>query len=187
MILTAINDGRFKFDSMQYGVDTLVSAKAVIYGDSIGSSRVELSKLRAYSKAGVDINSMAVVLDPLGECRVHADVSSHIDITSLREVLPLVDGIELEGRNNTRIVCRASKENILNQNYGAIYLRGESRFDDMRILIDGRKLADSTLHTTYFYTEMDEAHFNFGSEKLNSDTLFDRRNIAADISLRVSH
>ncbi len=184
-LLFKINNGRFKFDDMPYGVDTLsVEARAKINGDTISKSTLEIDKIRLFSLSGVDIDSFGTVRDPLGEYRIDANVDCDINISSLRKVLPISEGIELEGYNQTKLRTLARKKDIENRNYGAIYLRGSSQFKDLRVAIDGNRLFDTTAFNTYLFMEMKDGVLNFGSTRGSGGKGSLERNLSADIAFQ---
>ncbi len=166
----AITNGSFKFDEMDYGVQTFdVDSYLTVDGANLDSIFYTIKSVNLKSNAGIDIELKADVKDPLGICYVDFEMNSDINISKLREVLPVPDWFVIEGSNKSRIIGRGSREDIFKNNYGALYLDGESSFKDLLVILDGNNAIDTTLRGSYLYMKMEDATLNFGSKIRNKN------------------
>ena len=178
-----INDGEFKFDDMKYGVEKVdIAAKLVIDGKHIEKSFLDVTKLVISSDAGIDVNSEIKVTDILGICNISFNLNCDTDISKIREVIPIADGITLKGENTTHMRGMGRKDDIINKNFGALHLSGESEFKDLLLIVDGSKLPDTTANNTYLYAKMNRGNFNFGSELKSTKESENDKSLNADIS-----
>ena len=179
----SIENGEFKFDNMEYGVERLdIAAELLIDGKCIENSILDVTKFIVSSDAGIDLNSKIKVTDILGSCNINFNVNCETDISRIKEILPIADGITLKGENTIHMIGMGRKDDILNKNFGALYLSGKSEFKDLLLIVDGSKLSDTTVNDTYLYVKMNSGNFNFGSEVKSIKEFENDQNLNADIS-----
>ncbi|MFI3314899.1 MAG: hypothetical protein R3Y04_04490 [Rikenellaceae bacterium] len=181
--LFTISDGNFKFDNMDYGVQKLdIAADVFIDGDSLDNSHLDVTKFDIVSDAGVDISSTLKVRDIFDKVVVGFELNADADISKIREILPITDAITIQGTNHTRIKGRLNQNMILNQNYGAIHLEGESTFTDLLLIVDGSLMADSLANDTYLYVEMSSGVITVGSAGRRSKNSSNEPNLAGEMN-----
>ena len=176
-----IDNGKFKFDAMEYGVQKLsTKARLTIDGANINKSSLSIDHLNIVSDAGIDISVKSTVSNIFGNFKVGFSVKSKTNLDQVTKVFPMADGIVLKGSNTSDLTGSFDKRSIETKNYGNIDLNGESTFNDMTFIVDGSKVIDST-NTSYLYLAIKEGIFNFGNKSTTAQRTKGESNLSTNI------
>ena len=176
-----IDNGKLKFDAMEYGVQNLSTKMSVhVDGAKIQNSSINISNLNIVSDAGIDITLKSKITNIFGNSKVNFSVKSNTNLDQVTKVFPMADGIVLKGRNIANLTGEFDKRSIETKNYGNLKLNGESTFKDLTFSVDGSKIVDST-NTSYLYLAIKEGIFNFGSESATAKRTSGESNLSANI------
>ncbi len=167
-----IKDGKVRFTSMDYGIQEL-STKTTLYFNGFDSkdSRIEIESLNIKSDAGIELSVQSVVENIFGDYKAMVGIKSDINLSKVKKMLPMADGISMEGYNYSDLQASFDKKSIDSRNYGNIVLDGDSRFEDLLFTL-GDTLSQDTINGLSLHLAIKEGNVVFDSEKVVEDQVF---------------
>ncbi len=176
-----VSDASLHYDKMPVGIDRLdADIRAFVDPMKRTESHARIERFELSSgPAGIKLRADAANL--LGDPAVNFDIESDIDLTDLSSMLPLSEGMVLKGSNNTTMKGRFRLSDLQYKDYGAIWLDGVSRFNDVTIAYDSHRTP--TPDSSYFYAIMRDGEFNFGSSVDKGKLAPDTSNLTAHVFL----
>lgn len=176
-----IDNASFHYDKMPLGVDRL-DAEITAFIDPMkeSDSHAEIKKLELVS-GPADIKMTAKAINLLGDPAVKFDVDGDIDLTGITSVFPLADGMVLRGKNSTCMKGRFKLSELRQKDFGAMWLDGISKFDNVTIAYDSHRTP--TPDSSYFYASMKTGEFNFGRSVDKGKLAPDTSNLTASVYL----
>lgn len=176
-----VSDASLHYDGMPVGIDRLdAEIRAFVDPMKTSASHARIERFEL-SSGPAEIDLRAEVADLLGDPAVDFDIDGDIDLTGLSSMLPLSDGMILKGSNNTAMKGRFRLSDLQYKDYGAIWLDGVSRFNDVTIAYDSHRTP--TPDSSYFYAIMRNGEFNFGSSVDKGKLAPDTSNLTAHVFL----
>ncbi len=167
-------DASARFDSKKVSIESLnCSATALVDLNVPSESYVDIKNLRVNSTGILDLSLEGRVGDILGNPSVDVRMVSDIDFDRFAELFPLGDGISFGGRNKSDLKIQCRVNDILSNNYGKLYLDGESVFEALRFNVDGRGYSGDSTNTGFLLVDMQSGRMLFGDRvrENNSRTL----------------
>lgn len=176
-----VSDASLHYDGMPVGIDRLdADIRAYVDPMKTGDSHARIERFEL-SSGPAEIKLKADARDLLGDPAINFDLDGNIDLTGLSSMLPLSDGMVLKGSNNTVMKGRFRLSDLQYKDYGAIWLDGVSRFNDVTIAYDSHRTP--TPDSSYFYAIMRNGEFNFGSSVDKGKLAPDTSNLTAHVFL----
>jgi hypothetical protein len=125
-LILKIKNGRVYYDGMSYGIDTLsVDFMGFVDMNKKKESFADLKILRLKAQAAdIDLFAQCKVRHILTKPDITLKTSANIDLAKVSKVIPLPDGIAMNGRVKTSIESAFDLDDILNGNYGRIKAKG---------------------------------------------------------------
>ncbi len=158
-----VKNASARYGGMPWGIDCLTTDVAFFV--DLMKRRDSYAEVEQFHFEGgstvIDLTGRADRL--LDAPRVRFKLGSEVDLEGLNRIFPFRPGVSVRGRNVTDVKGSFALDDIRRRDYGKIWLDGESRFDSLRVVIDGRQLNPDD--SSYLYVEMNQGRFKFGNRR----------------------
>ncbi len=170
-----IEEGRAKYASRRLEIENIeCDAEMLLDLSNPANSYATLNRFNLNTSGIIDLTLSGEVTNIINDPTVDMKLISDIDFTRFSELFPLKEALLFEGKNETNLKAKFRITDIEQQNFGALYLDGESKLDKVTIDIDGSKVSGDESSETFLSVKIDEGSLLFGDRVLannNSRTL----------------
>ncbi|MBQ4279998.1 MAG: AsmA family protein [Rikenellaceae bacterium] len=158
-----VDEASARYGGMPWGIDRL-TADIALFVDLMKQRESYADIARFHFEGGATVIDLTGRADRLLSApRFRFKLGSKVDLGGLTQIFPLRQGVEISGRNATDLKGMFTLDDIRRRDYGKVWLDGESRFDSLRVAIDGRQIDPGD--SSYLYIEMNEGRFDFGNRR----------------------
>ncbi len=128
---TEIENGKFHYAGMPYGVDQLdLDLNANIDLMQKNNSRITLNSFH-FKGASSEISAKASIENPLTDPRITSDVKTNINFTELSNTFPLQEGVLFGGNLTTELHSKIRISDLKREDWGRLDLNGYLKTEDL--------------------------------------------------------
>ncbi len=164
-----IDDATAKYASKKVSLEN-IDCDADFYID-LNDSKSSYADVRKFTVSASNVIDLAMdgkVTNMIDSPWVDFNIKSFIDFDHLGDVVPLQDGVDLCGSNRSDLKAQFAVADIQSSNYGNLYINGDSKFSDVSIEVDGKRLLQDSTSNVYLSIQMREGSLLFG-DRVRSD------------------
>lgn len=160
----SIEKATAKYSGMTWGIDELTT-KAKLYVDLSNKrpSYLDLDNFVFRGSGGATHLTLSGRVDNLlDNPQIRFHVINDLNLDNLSKIFPFHKGVEFGGSNKSDFRGKLALNDIKRGDYARISIGGTSDFHDLKVIIDGSQLADSS--NSYLYIMMKHGAFNLDSK-----------------------